>query len=113
MTPIEALNWISTVNAMDYEYQQYARAALAEHEAQQQEPFAHICVITTDAGPTKFFTAPSDPRGFPVYTHPPQDAKDAARYRWLRDSPHGNDVADLFRSEWDAVIDNNLKESTP
>jgi hypothetical protein len=38
--------------------------------AQKQEPFAHICVITTDAGPTKFFTAPSDPRGFPVYTHP-------------------------------------------
>lgn len=31
-------------------------------------PFAHICVLPTkDAGPTKFFTAPSDPRGVPVY----------------------------------------------
>ena len=33
----------------------------------QKEPFAHLCVILTDAGLTKFFTAPSDPRGFPVY----------------------------------------------
>ena len=37
--------------------------------AQGQEPFAYLCVLQTkDAGPTKFFTAPSDPRGFPVYT---------------------------------------------
>lgn len=34
---------------------------------ESQEPFAHLCVILTDAGLTKFFTAPSDPRGFPVY----------------------------------------------
>ena len=37
-----------------------------------QEPFAHICILPTkDAGPTKFFTAPSDPRGFPVYRAAP------------------------------------------
>ena len=35
--------------------------------AAQAEPVAHLVVIKTDAGPTKFFTAPSDPRGFPVY----------------------------------------------
>lgn len=36
------------------------------------QPFAHIVVINTaDAGPTKFFTAPSDPRGIAVYTTPP------------------------------------------
>jgi hypothetical protein len=39
--------------------------------ASQVEPFAHICIVNTkDAGPTKFFTAPSDPRAIPVYTHP-------------------------------------------
>lgn len=38
-----------------------------------EEPFAHICILPTkDAGPTKFFTAPSDPRGFPVYRAPQQ-----------------------------------------
>jgi len=32
------------------------------------EPVAHLVIIkTADAGETKFFTAPSDPRGFPVY----------------------------------------------
>ena len=41
--------------------------------AEPVEPFAHICVLPTkDAGPTKFFTSPSDPRGFPVYTAPPE-----------------------------------------
>lgn len=39
--------------------------------ASQVEPFAHICIVNTkDAGPTKFFTAPSDPRAIPLYTHP-------------------------------------------
>lgn len=62
--------------------------------ASQVEPFAHICIVNTkDAGPTKFFTAPSDPRAIPVYTHPAPgvpDAvvRDAERYRWLRDSDH-------------------------
>lgn len=43
-----------------------ANEKLAALEA--QEPVAHICILPTkDAGPTKFFTAPSDPRGFPVY----------------------------------------------
>lgn len=33
------------------------------------EPWAHVCVLPTkDAGLTKFFTAPSDPRGFGVYS---------------------------------------------
>jgi hypothetical protein len=36
----------------------------------QGEPYAHIISVVTDAGPTKMFTAPSDPRGFPVYLHP-------------------------------------------
>jgi hypothetical protein len=37
------------------------------------EPVAHICILPTkDAGPTKFFTAPSDPRGFPVFAAPQQ-----------------------------------------
>ena len=44
------------------------REALA---APEPEPYAHLVVIKTDAGPTKFFTAPSDPRGFPVYLAPP------------------------------------------
>lgn len=46
-----------------------------ERPAQQeaQEAVAHICVLPTkDAGPTKFFTSPSDPRGFPVYASPPR-----------------------------------------
>ena len=51
----------------------------------QQEPFAHLCVILTDAGLTKFFTAPSDPRGFPVYlaagAAPAQQEPVAWRYR--------------------------------
>jgi hypothetical protein len=33
------------------------------------EPFAHICILPThDAGKAKFFTSPSDARGFPVFT---------------------------------------------
>lgn len=30
---------------------------------------------------------------------------DAERYRWLRDSAEGNQIAGLFRREWDAAID--------
>lgn len=45
--------------------------------ASQVEPFAHICIVNTkDAGPTKFFTAPSDPRAIPVYTHPAPSVPD-------------------------------------
>ncbi len=45
----------------------------AQQVAVPQEPIAHICILPTkDAGPTKFFTAPSDPRGFPVYAAPKQ-----------------------------------------
>ena len=41
-------------------------------------PVAHICILPTkDAGPTKFFTAPSDPRGFAVYAHPAPAAQPA------------------------------------
>lgn len=48
------------------------RAASMQAGQSQGEPFAHIVVINTaDAGPTKFFTAPSDPRGIAVYTTPP------------------------------------------
>lgn len=48
------------------------RAAPMQAGQSQGEPFAHIVVINTaDAGPTKFFTAPSDPRGIAVYTTPP------------------------------------------
>ena len=51
---------------------QDAIAALREAlAAPEPEPYAHLVVIKTDAGPTKFFTAPSDPRGFPVYLAPP------------------------------------------
>ena len=54
-------------------------AAIVERyaaQAAQAEPVAHICILPTkDAGPTKFFTAPSDPRGFPVYTAPPAAAQ--------------------------------------
>jgi len=47
-------------------------AALQPVQQPGAEPFAHICVLPTkDAGPTKFFTAPSDPRGFPVYLAAP------------------------------------------
>ena len=51
-----------------------SRYVMAAQPVQQPgaEPFAHICVLPTkDAGPTKFFTAPSDPRGFPVYLAAP------------------------------------------
>jgi hypothetical protein len=57
----------------------YARAAIAADRSRRAssaaavpaEPVAHICILNTkDAGPTKFFTAPSDPRGFPVYATP-------------------------------------------
>lgn len=55
------------------------KAALASAQAASAEPVAHICVLPTkDAGPTKFFTSPSDPRGFPVYTAPATAAKPAA-----------------------------------
>jgi hypothetical protein len=32
------------------------------------EPTHHLVRIVTDAGPTTYFTAPGDPRGYPVYT---------------------------------------------
>jgi hypothetical protein len=32
------------------------------------EPAHHLVRIVTDAGPTTYFTAPSDQRGYPVYT---------------------------------------------
>lgn len=42
--------------------------ARALKPAEHGEPVAHLVIIkTADAGETKFFTAPSDPRGFPVY----------------------------------------------
>lgn len=38
------------------------------------EPVAHIVELPSEySGLTKFFTAPSDPRGFPVYTTPQPD----------------------------------------
>jgi hypothetical protein len=47
------------------------KAAALIRSMAEQEPVAHICILPTkDAGPTKFFTAPSDPRGFPVYAAP-------------------------------------------
>lgn len=49
-----------------------ARRAIESLSRAPAEPVAHICVLPTkDAGPKKFFTAPSDPRGFPVYRHSP------------------------------------------
>lgn len=45
--------------------------ASVTQQEQEQEPVAWLCIVNTaDAGPTKFFTAPSDPRGFPVYAAP-------------------------------------------
>jgi hypothetical protein len=41
MTYKEALEKIATVNAMDYEYQAWAREALAKQE-QEQEPVAYV-----------------------------------------------------------------------
>ena len=32
---LEALRWIATVNAMDYEYQEKARAAIAAYQSKQ------------------------------------------------------------------------------
>jgi hypothetical protein len=50
---------------------QWCADAAAPVPAQPQaEPYAYLINVVTDAGPTKLFTAPSDPRGFPVYTHP-------------------------------------------
>lgn len=50
-----------------------ARAALASQQAVKGEPYAHIVELPAGeyAGTVKFFTAPSDPRGRPVYLHQP------------------------------------------
>jgi hypothetical protein len=62
-----------TADQMRAYAEQYA-AAMRE-AAPVQEPVAHICILPTgDAGPTKFFTSPSDPRGFPVYAAPVEPA---------------------------------------
>lgn len=48
------------------------------------EPYAHLCLLPTkDAGPTNFFTAPSDPRGFAVITT--DQLRDYAAYLVLRE----------------------------
>ena len=83
------------------------RAAPMQAGQSQGEPFAHIVVINTaDAGPTKFFTAPSDPRGIAVYTTPPAPqpapVDERAEFEvWAR--PNGydmrrNDVLGHYRS---------------
>lgn len=51
----------------------YFRAGVdaANDMTKGQEPVAWLCIVNTaDAGPTKFFTSPSDPRGFPVFAAP-------------------------------------------
>lgn len=49
------------------------RAALASQQAGKGEPYAHIVELPAGeyAGTVKFFTAPSDPRGRPVYLNQP------------------------------------------
>jgi hypothetical protein len=64
-----------------YEHAGFMTDLAEREEAQAVEPFAYLCVLPTkDAGPTKFFTAPSDPRGFPVFTHPaPQPSNEPVK----------------------------------
>lgn len=75
--------------------------------ASQVEPFAHICIVNTkDAGPTKFFTAPSDPRAIPVYTHPAPSApatSEPVYWEW-RHLGNNQFAADFGQwSEWKRV----------
>jgi hypothetical protein len=66
------------------------------------EPVAHIVILPTkDAGPTKFFTSPSDPRGFPVYAAPAapapatelsDDELDALIPQWRHTTAAANEV---------------------
>jgi hypothetical protein len=85
-------------------------AALAAHDAQQQEPkmkpiawVEYNSLYGTANPPVLTFSHHLQPGSFPVYTHPPaaqqqgppQDAKDAARYRWLREHHRSGAVHDL------------------
>jgi hypothetical protein len=103
----------------------------AAQPAPDAVPFAYLCVVKTDAGPTKFFTAPSDPRGFPVYlgaapiaqqAAPAQAEleslrRDADRYRWLRRTTNwassNGERVDVRNNPklWDEAIDAAMKES--
>ena len=59
---------IFNVNILAEHFKFRADELRAQAQAEQGEPVAHLVIIkTADAGETKFFTAPSDPRGFPVY----------------------------------------------
>jgi hypothetical protein len=40
---------------------------------------------------------------FPLYTHPSQDAKDAARYRWLRENGEPNEGMN-YRPDWSTEL---------
>ena len=71
------------------------------------EPLAHICVLPTkDAGPTKFFTAPSDTRGFPVHPADQVRAYGIDCYeRCLADAREAaQSIEQAPRAEWAAMI---------
>jgi len=67
MTKDEALRKIATVNAMDYEYQQWAREALAQPE---QEPVAWRWETHNGYAYSEQHYEGED--GQPLYTTPPQ-----------------------------------------
>jgi hypothetical protein len=67
MTKDEALKKIATVNAMDYEYQAWAREALAQPE---QEPVGEI--VDAIEGAFKCSFTKMLPVGTKLYTTPPQ-----------------------------------------
>ena len=75
---LEALEKIATVNAMDYEYQQWAKeylAAIKEALAQpEQEPVAWLC--KRKDGHFDVLSDQTCTKCFPVYTHPESEQND-------------------------------------
>ena len=97
-----ALEKIANVNAMDYEYQAWAREALAEQPAPVQEPVAVVsgyyggqCVVLP-TNPARLFNS-----GTAFYTAPPAAQPD---YAWPTIADYekevGFEVNDAFKAAW-------------
>jgi hypothetical protein len=100
--------------------------------SQQQEPVGWLCEMTQEDGTTHTQFVDKDPDGLrwndagmpspyrttPLYTHPPQDAKDASRYRWLLKNWWFDITKPMLfdpllannKDELDAAIDAAMKE---
>jgi hypothetical protein len=111
--------YITEADRMELEYERRkplawanASESLAAHDAQQQEPVAWR-VRHYDSQQWMFTeNAQGDWKTEePLYTHPSQDARDAARYRWLRDVATEGDwnwLRDVIAEKLDTAIDETI-----